>query len=129
MYGNTMYTLKGASFPLPRRKRKGRRKPDRETEAVAEQKLTSHNEHVKYIDDAWMLQGLEYFDFPQGRDGHALLLVVHQDPLQCDMAALHLVYRLVYLTVFVHSISQCTPRSKSRIIYPKVPSPNFVVTS
>lgn len=96
---------------------------------MAEQKLTSHNEHVEYIDDAWMLQGLEYFDFPQGRDRHALFLVVHQDPLQRDMAALHLVYRLVYFTVCVHMISQCIPRPERKRTYPKVPSPNFVVTS
>jgi hypothetical protein len=47
---------------------------------------TLDDEHVQQVDDTRVLERLEDLDLPQRRDGHALLLVVHQDALQRYMA-------------------------------------------
>jgi len=75
MYGKTMCTEKGD--PLPRTIDKGV-SCDHGRKGC---KLTSNDNHIDYINDAWVFEGFENLDFSESSDRHPFLLVVHENPL------------------------------------------------
>lgn len=44
--------------------------------------LTTDDEHIQDLDDAGVVHCLENFDLAQSSDGHALLLIVHENTFE-----------------------------------------------
>lgn len=74
-----------------------------------------------------MFQSLEDLDFPERSNGHAFLLIMHENPLERNKCTISFVNSLVHLSA--ENCSQKNNRKKEKRKYPKVPSPSFVVAS
>ena len=75
-----------------------------------------------------MIQGLEDLDLSQCRHRHALLFIVHKDPLQSYDLSARLLNSLVNFAAKTKGKFKYDSKEK-RTTNPKVPSPNLVVTS
>jgi hypothetical protein len=92
MYGKTMYTETGE--PLPGVIGEGS-SSDQGSQVY---QLTSNDDHINYVDDAWVFESLEDLDFSEGSDRYTFLLVVHENPLEGHYLSRSLLDRFMDLT-------------------------------
>ena len=90
---------------------------------------TLYDEHVIYIDDIWMVERLQDLNLPQRGDGHALLLVVHENALERHRITFGLMHSFVHLTEQDDQSDVTIKHERGWCTHPNVPSPSLVITS
>ena len=60
---------------------------------------TPHDKHIQNLHNARMIESFQDLDFPKCSYRHSFLLVMHQDPLQCNNGACGFINGFVHFTV------------------------------
>jgi hypothetical protein len=76
--------------------------------------LTPNDKHIQDLDNTWVFERFEDLDLTQGCHGHAFLLIMHQDALQCNNTPTGSMDGFVYFPVTMKSDVYIVQRCKNQ---------------